>query len=71
MLSYSYPIEFDLLVSSRIFMYMFMKDIGLYIFFFFSLLHRLFSSCGEEGLLSGMLCGLLIAVASLVIKHRL
>ena len=29
-----------------------------------------FSSCGEQGLLSLAVCGLLIAVASLVVEHR-
>ena len=30
-----------------------------------------FSSCGEQGLLSTAVCGLLIEVASLVAEHRL
>ena len=30
-----------------------------------------FPSCGERGLLSGAVCGLFIAVASLVVEHRL
>ena len=30
-----------------------------------------FSSCGERGLLSVAVCGLLIAVASLVVEHGL
>ena len=30
-----------------------------------------FSSCGEQGLLFVVVCGLLIAVASLVAEHRL
>ena len=30
-----------------------------------------FSSCGEQGLLFVAVCGLLIAVASLVVEHRL
>ena len=30
-----------------------------------------FSSCGEQGSLSGEACGLLTAVASLVAEHRL
>ena len=33
--------------------------------------HGLFSSCGERGLLFVAACGLLIAVASLVVAHRL
>ena len=32
---------------------------------------RAFSSCGEWGLLFVVVCGLLIAVASLVLKHGL
>ena len=36
-----------------------------------SLLHRLFSSCSEWGLLFVEVCGLLIAVASLVADHGL
>ena len=32
---------------------------------------RAFSSCGEWGLLFVAVCGLLIEVASLVVKHRL
>ena len=32
---------------------------------------RAFSSCGEQGLLFAVVCGLLIAVASLVAEHRL
>ena len=32
---------------------------------------RAFSSCGEQGLLFVAVCGLLIAVASLVEEHRL
>ena len=31
---------------------------------------RLFSSCGEQGLLFVAVCGLLIVVASLVVEHR-
>ena len=37
----------------------------------FSLLHGTFSSCGDWGLLSVAVCGLLIVVASLVVEHRL
>ena len=32
---------------------------------------RVFSSCGEQGLLFLVVCGLLIAVASLVVEHGL
>ena len=48
-----------------------------YFFFFFLAalgLHccvRAFSSCGEQGLLFIVVCGLLTAVASLVVEHRL
>ena len=47
------------------------------IFFFFLAalgLHccaRAFSGCGEQGLLFVVVCGLLVAVASLVAEHRL
>ena len=50
------------------------------IFFFFNLFltvldlrccTRAFSSCGERGLLFVVVCGLLIAVASLVVEHGL
>ena len=37
----------------------------------FVVAHRLFSSCGEQGLLFVAVHGLLIAVASLVAEHRL
>ena len=37
----------------------------------FVAVHRLFSSCGEQGLLSSCSVLLLIAVASLVAKHGL
>ena len=47
----------------------------LYLFIFgyagSSLLHRLFSSCGKWGLLFVEVCGLLLAVASLVAEHGL
>ena len=55
----------------------------LYVLFFFfkfivffgcagaSLLHGLFSSCSEWGLLPVAVCGLLNAVASLVVEHGL
>ena len=32
---------------------------------------RAFSSCGEQGLLFVVVCGLLIVMASLVAEHRL
>ena len=47
----------------------------IYLFIYFWLrwvfvaVHRLFSSCGEQGLLLVAVCGLLIAVASLVAEH--
>ena len=50
--------------------------VGQKVFFFwlrwvFVAARRLFSSCGEQGLLLVVVCGLLIAVASLVAEHRL
>ena len=52
------------------------KKINKFIYLFLALLGlrccvRAFSSCGEQGLLSVVVCGLLIAVASLVTEHRL
>ena len=48
---------------------------GTYLFIYFvcagPLLHRLFSSCGEQRLLSSCTHGLLIAVASLAMEHGL
>ena len=35
------------------------------------LLHRLFCSCGELGLFFLVMCTLLIAVASLIVEHKL
>ena len=35
------------------------------------LLHKLFSGCGEQGLLLFVVCGLLTVVASLVVEHGL
>ena len=37
----------------------------------FVVVHRLFSGCSEQGLLFVVVCGLLIAVASLVAEHGL
>ena len=45
--------------------YLFLAALGLYC------CPRAFSSCGEQGLLFVAVCGLLIAVASLVAEHRL
>ena len=55
------------------FIYLF---IYLFIFLFLAVLGlhccaQAFSSCGEQGLLFVAVCGLLIAVASLVAEHRL
>ena len=51
------------------------KILIIYLFIFgcvgSSLLHRAFSSCGEQGLLLVVVCRLLIAVASLVAEHGL
>ena len=51
----------------------FLNKIYLFIFGCFgsSLLHTAFSSCGERGLLSVVVHGLLAAVASLVAEHGL
>ena len=58
---------------------LFYKFIYLYIYFIYLFLAalgprccvRAFSSCGEQGLLVVVVCGLLIVVASLVAEHRL
>ena len=47
------------------FIYLFLAALGL------RCCTRAFSSCGERGLLFIAVCGLLIAVASLVVEHRL
>ena len=48
-----------------LFIYLFLAAFGLHCCM------RAFSSCGEWGLLFVVVCGLLIAVASLVAEHRL
>ena len=53
------------LFSVNIFIYLFLAVLGL------RCSVQPFSSCGEKGLLFVVLCGLLIAVASLVVEHRL
>ena len=57
-------------------LYMYFFNINLFIYLFLAVLGlhfctRGFSSCGERGLLFVVVCGLLIAVASLVAEHRL
>ena len=53
----------------------FFKNLFIYLFILAALglccCARAFSSCGERGLLFVAVCGLLIAVASLVVEHRL
>ena len=49
----------------KLFIYLFMAVLGL------RFCVRAFSSCGKRGLLFVAVCGLLIAVASLVAKHGL
>ena len=48
-----------------LFIYLFLAALGL------DFCTRAFSSCGEQGLLFVAVCGLLIAVASLVAEHGL
>ena len=48
-----------------LFMYLFLAALGL------RCCTQAFSSCGEQGLLFIVVCGLLIAVASLVAEHGL
>ena len=54
-----------LFVPFKIFIYLFLAALGLRCYTW------AFSSCGEWGLLFVVVCGLLIAVASLVVEHRL
>ena len=49
----------------NLFIYLFLAAFGL------RCCTRAFSSCGEQGLLFVAVCGLLIAVASLVVEHGL
>ena len=49
----------------NLFIYLFLAALGL------RCCTRAFSSCGERGLLLVAVCGLLIAVASLVVEHGL
>ena len=56
--------------------FFFNKFIYLFIYLFMAVLGlrccaRAFSSCGERGLLFVVVCGLLIAVASLIAEHGL
>ena len=51
--------------SVNLFIYLFWAALGLHC------CARAFSSCGERGLLCVVVRGLLIAVASLVVEHRL
>ena len=58
------------------FIYLFLRSVYLFIYLFLAALGlrchvRAFSSCGEQGLLFVAVRGLLIAVASLVVEHRL
>ena len=53
------------LFFSRYFLFIFLAALGL------CCCVRAFSGCGEQGLLFVALCGLLIAVASLVAEHGL
>ena len=48
-----------------LFIYLFLAELGL------CCCTRAFSSCGEQGLLFVVVCGLLIAVASLAVEHGL
>ena len=49
----------------NLFIYLFLAALGL------RCCMQAFSSCGEQGLLLVVVCGLLIAVASLVVEHEL
>ena len=58
-------ILFFYLYFINLFIYLFLAALGLHC------CARAFSSCGEQGLLFIVVSGLLIAVASLVVDHRL
>ena len=66
-------VEESLIFNKELFLFIF----KIYVFIYFWLhwifvaAHGLFSSCGERGLLFVAVCGLLIAVASLVAEHGL
>ena len=49
----------------NLFIYLFLAELGL------CCCAQAFSSCSEQGLLFGVVCGLLIAVASLAAEHGL
>ena len=55
----------EIMSFKKIFIYSFLAVLGLHC------CTRAFSSCGEQGLLLVAVRGLLIAVASLVVEHRL
>ena len=57
------PIDF--FVKINLFIYLFLAALGL------RCCTQAFSSCGERGLLFVVVCGLLIAVASLIVEHGL
>ena len=57
--------ETSLLLSFHSFFFFFLVALGLHC------CARAFSSSGEQGLLLVAVCGLLIAVASLAVEHRL
>ena len=59
----TWPIFFSLKIN--LFIYLFLAALGL------RCCMRAFSSCGEEGLLFVLVCGLFIVVASLVVEHGL
>ena len=57
------PIDF--FVKINLFIYLFLAALGL------RCCTQASSSCGERGLLFVVVCGLLIAVASLIVEHGL
>ena len=65
-----------MLYSGTLFFFVFLINLFiLFIYFWLSwvfvAVSGLFSSCGERGLLFVAVCGLLIAVASLIVEHGL
>ena len=54
-----------------VFKFLFILFIYFWLYWVFVAVCRLFSSCGEQGLLFLVVCGLLLVVASLVAEHGL
>ena len=55
----------------KIYLFIYVFNLFIWLHWVFIAAHRLFSSCGERGLLFVVVRGLLTAVASLVVEHGL